>query len=89
VFRVTKDLGQGEGVVLKLEGRLASAWVEELAREVGVAMGEGAPVTLDLDGLSFADARGVALIRAAVNRGARIVGGSEFIGALIAEARQP
>jgi hypothetical protein len=72
---------------MKLEGRLASAWVDEFARALGNAMTEATTVTLDLDGLSFADTRGVALIRESVGRGARLVGGSEFIGALINEVR--
>jgi ABC-type transporter Mla MlaB component len=72
---------------MKLEGRLASAWVDELARALGNAMTEHTDVTLDLDGLSFVDTRGVALLRESVDRGARLVGGSEFIGALINEVR--
>jgi ABC-type transporter Mla MlaB component len=87
VLRVTIERERGEGVTLKLEGRLAAAWVDEFARAVGDAMTNHAPVTLDLDGLSFADARGVALIREAVHRGARVVRGSEFISALIGEVR--
>jgi ABC-type transporter Mla MlaB component len=87
VFKVTTERQRGEGVTLKLEGRLASAWVDEFARAVDDALTDDARVTLDLDGLSFADTRGVALIRDAVDRGARLVGGSEFIGALIGEER--
>ena len=87
MFKVTTEQERGEGVTLKLEGRLASAWVDEFARAIGEATRDDARVTLDLDGLSFADTRGVALIRAAVDRGARLVGGSEFIGALIGEVR--
>jgi hypothetical protein len=44
-------------------------------------------VTMNLDGLSFADDRGVAVIRHAIDRGVRCAGGSEFIGALIQEER--
>ena len=86
MFKITIERGRG-GVTLKLEGRLAAAWVDEFARAVGEAMTDGARVTLDLDGLSFSDPRGVAFIREAVARGARLVGGSEFIGALIGEVR--
>ena len=71
--------------MLRLEGRLASAWVDELARAVTATMTGDARVTLDLGGLTFADSRGIALIRDIANRGVRLVGGSEFIGTLINE----
>jgi anti-anti-sigma regulatory factor len=87
VFKVTTERARGENVILRLEGRLASEWVDEFARAVSDAMTGEARVTLDLDGLSFADTRGVALIRDAATRGVRLVGGSEFIGALIKEVR--
>jgi hypothetical protein len=88
VFRVTRER-HVDGVVLKLEGRLAAAWVEELAGVIGAAAGEGARVTLDLHDLSFADAQGVAVIRVAVEGGARLVGGSRFIECLIDSERLP
>ena len=87
MFKVTTEQERGRGVTMKLEGRLASAWVDEFGRALGEAMREHTTVTLDLDGLSFVDTRGVALIRESVDRGARLVGGSEFIGALINEVR--
>jgi anti-anti-sigma regulatory factor len=83
VFKLTMDRERRDGVTLRLEGRLAAAWVDEFARAVRAAMSGDVPVTLDLDGLSFADARGVAVIRNAVDRGVRLSGGSQFIGALI------
>ena len=88
MFKVTTERRPGAGVTLKLEGRLALAWVDEFGRALSGAMTEQTAVTLDLGGLAFADARGVALIRESVERGARLVGGSEFIGALIGEVRQ-
>lgn len=70
-------------MVLRLEGRLADQWVDELTRAAGgLAPGE-AGMTLDLNGISFVDARGVAWLRGARDRGARLIGGSSFITALI------
>ena len=74
-------------MTLRLEGRLTAAWVDEFARELDGAMNSGGAVTLDLDGLAYADHRGVAVIRRALECGARCAGGSEFIGALIDEER--
>jgi ABC-type transporter Mla MlaB component len=88
VFKVTNDQRSGMGVTLRLEGRLTAAWVDECARELASAMTRGAQVTLNLDGLSFADDRGVALIRQAIEQGVRCAGGSEFIGALLEEEQR-
>jgi anti-anti-sigma regulatory factor len=89
VFKVTVDGGRGTGLTLKLEGRLAAEWVDEFDRAVTAAMREDSAITLDLDGLTFADPRGVATIRSAVERGARLTRGSPFIGALIEQERTP
>ena len=82
MFKLTAERQQG-GLVLKLEGRLAAAWVDELARVTDGALADGAAVTLDLGGLSYADARGVAVLRQAAGLGARLAGGSAFVTALI------
>lgn len=76
-------------MVLKLEGRLSDSWVDELARVADVAMNDGAQLTFDLDGLSFVDVRGVALLCGAAERGARLTGGSTFVTALMDRERRP
>ena len=87
MFKLTIDGDHGRDLTLRLEGRLAAAWVDEFAAALGAAMREAMDVTLNLDGLTFADERGVAVIRNAIDRGARLAGGSQFIGALIDEER--
>jgi ABC-type transporter Mla MlaB component len=76
-------------MVLKLEGRLSGFWVDELERVAGAAMNDGAQLTFDLDGLSFVDAGGVALLRGAAERGAQLTGGSTFVTALMDEEQRP
>ncbi len=76
-------------MVLKLEGRLSDSWVDELERVAGVVMTDGAQLTFELDGLSFVDARGVALLRGAAERGAQLTGGSTFVTALMERERRP
>ncbi len=83
MIKVTRNGEHADRVILKIEGRLAAAWVDEFARAVGAAMSEDAQITLDLGGLSFADDRGVAVIRDARDRGAQLTGASQFIGALL------
>jgi anti-anti-sigma regulatory factor len=87
MFKLTIDGDHGPERTLRLEGRLAAAWVDEFAAALSNAMSEELDVTLNLDGLSFADERGVAVIRNAIERGARLAGGSQFIGSLIGEGR--
>jgi anti-anti-sigma regulatory factor len=87
MFKVTIDEDHGRQLTLRLEGRLAGAWVDEFAAALGEAMRKETDLTVNLDGLTFADDRGVAVIREAVDRGARLAGGSQFIGALIGEER--
>lgn len=89
VFKVTTATDEGGRMVLKLEGRLADSWVDELTRVACVAMSEDAQVTFDLDGLSFIDVNGVALLHGAAKRGARLTGGSTFVTALMDRERYP
>lgn len=57
--------------------------MDELARAVAAEMHRAADVTLDLDELSFLDARGLELLHDMAESGARLVGGSTFVSALI------
>jgi anti-anti-sigma regulatory factor len=86
LLKVTTTMDQGGQTVLKLEGRLADSWVDELARVA--ATNGGAQVIFDLEGLSFVDVRGLALLRGAAERGARLTGASPFVAALIDQERR-
>ena len=87
-MKVTTTMDQSGQTVFKLEGRLADSWVDELARVAAAATNGGAQVILDLEGLSFVDVRGLALLRGAAERGARLTGGSPFVAALIDQERR-
>jgi hypothetical protein len=65
---------------LQLEGRLVGPWVAELRRAAAEA---DAPTTLDLSGVAFADAEGVAALRQLRAAGAELEGASGFLTALI------
>jgi hypothetical protein len=82
VFKVTSTT-EGGTMVLKLEGRLADKWVDELARVAGASAPAGQTLRFDLSGLSFVDGRGIAWLRGARDRGARLIGASVFITALV------
>jgi anti-anti-sigma regulatory factor len=88
VLKVTTTRDEGGRTVLKLEGRLAESWVDELARVAAVARNGGAQLIFDLEGLSFVDVHGLALLRTAAEQGARLTGGSPFVAALIDQERR-
>ncbi len=61
------EIQNSDGTTVRAAGRLAGPWVGELARVLdGLAPTE--PVVVDLSDVSFADAAGVALLRATRNR---------------------
>jgi ABC-type transporter Mla MlaB component len=51
------------GLCLRLEGQVRGPWVAELARATGEVVARGVALSLDLGGVSFVDADGVALLR--------------------------
>jgi hypothetical protein len=71
MLRVTVAPGPG-GTVVTLEGRLAGPWVDELARcWDGLPARDGAATGVRLDGVTFIDAAGKALLRRMHREGAR------------------
>jgi len=81
---------RAEGTTLVLEGRLGGAWVEELAacwRGV-LARHDAGPIRVDLDGVTFVDAAGKALIRALRAQGAILVA-TEVMMRTIVEEKDP
>ena len=71
-----------ESPVLKIEGTLRDAWVNEL-RAVLDQHREQPPVQLDLRDVNFVDAAGVALLRELSDRGTHIKACSDFVAACL------
>ena len=88
MLKVTTMKDEGGRTVLRLEGRLTDSWVDELARVAAGVTNAGAQVSFDLGGLSFADGRGLALLREAADRGALLTGASPFVTALMNQERR-
>ena len=74
---------EGETTVVHVEGRVAGPWVEELRRVLSSCPGARSSVTLDLAGVGYVDAAGEQVLRRAVADGARILGRSAFVAALL------
>ena len=69
-------------VSIGLQGKLLGAWVDE-ARQVVMAARGSDRICLNLQGLTFADSRGVALLRALRRDGVPMVGCSALIEGLL------
>ncbi len=68
---------------VSLDGKLLGPWVDELRLVVAALRAKGA-VRLNLEHLSFADAAGIELLRAARRDGVQLVGVSPLIEGLLA-----
>lgn len=76
------------GVTLRLEGKLVDPWVAELVRVwMDLTKGPHADkaVTIDLDAVSFVDARGKSMLSAFTRLGCELRGSGPFISAVIQE----
>ena len=80
MLRITRQSPTNGRPVLVLEGRLVGPWVGELRRTVAELDGGK---SVDLAGVTFADAEGVAALRALRSTGTDLVGASGFLAALI------
>ena len=70
-------------VSIGLEGKLLGAWVDE-ARQIVAAARASERVCLDLQGLTFADSRGIELLRTLRQEGIPLLGCSPLIEGLLA-----
>ena len=74
MLRITTETARFERT-LRLEGRLAGPWVDELARTGGELRAEraGGSFRVDLDGVTFVSPSGKSLLRRIHQEGARLV----------------
>ena len=71
----------GGTAIMRLEGRMIGAWVEEVRRSCRDELGRGAAVTLDLSAVSFVDADGVVLLRELASRHVALANSTPFVAA--------
>jgi anti-anti-sigma regulatory factor len=83
MLRITRQDHNGDGLTLRLEGRLLEPWVAELRQE-SLAAGTR-PLRLDLSAVSFLDAAGVEAVRGLLSQGATLGGCSSFVRELLGE----
>ena len=77
-----------DGVTLRLEGKLVHPWIDELFRawtDLDQARHGRRPVRIDLDAVSFVDARGRSMLATLQHLGCELKGSGPFISAVIEE----
>lgn len=80
MLRITVVDSSGSAVRLRVEGRLTGNSVEELRKSCELhSPSEGAPITLDLADVSFADAEGIKLLRDLQTRNVELVNVMRFL----------
>jgi anti-anti-sigma regulatory factor len=84
VLRITRIRDDAGGICLKVEGRLAAAWVALLESELEGARRERVPLSLDLGAVDFASAQAIDLLRAEGARGVTLRACSPFLSNLLA-----
>jgi anti-anti-sigma regulatory factor len=87
VLRITRVDAIADTDTLKLEGRIAGPWVDELARVVRGPQEAPRRLVLDVTEVSFADDAGVRLLRELAQRSAELRGASMFLTSLIERDR--
>jgi ABC-type transporter Mla MlaB component len=89
MLRITKTTCS-EGVTLVLEGRLTGLWVDELARcwKALTPTPDAGSIRVQLDGVSFIDAAGRALLRTIHEAGATLAASGCMTRAILDEIRR-
>jgi anti-anti-sigma regulatory factor len=82
VLRITSN-GSDDRPRLKVEGRVADQWADELDRVVSLALSTG-PVVMDLSEVTFVDQHGAGILRRLRGRGVRLAFCSAFVTTLLA-----
>ena len=87
VLKISTQVTSHSGETLRLEGHLGGPSVSELHRFCGGVLSAGRNLSIDLEGVSFIDRDGVALLRTLKLSGVELINCSPFVGLRIAEDR--
>jgi anti-anti-sigma regulatory factor len=79
MLRIVRIDTANGGCLLRLEGRLIGAWVDELRRSCDEARATATRLALDLAHVSFADREGIMLLQALGEREVALVNCSPFV----------
>ena len=90
MLRITVVESSGSAVTLRVEGRIAGPWVEELRTTCNVHTGpDPVQLCLELEDVSFADAAGIAFMKELRDKGVGISHASPFLTELFNNDSSP
>ena len=89
MLKITVTAMDGTTVTLKLEGRIAGKWVDELRKECNLCLAKGRELILDLSGVSFVDDRGIRVLKTMAGRQVTLVECSLFLSELFKKKEIP
>jgi anti-anti-sigma regulatory factor len=83
MFKVTYTEQDNTTARLKIEGRIAGEWVNELKKECELCLKKRDHLILDLSGVSFVDEKGIRGLKAMIGERVRLIGCSLFLSGLL------
>lgn len=83
MFRITRKPMNNVRVLLTLEGRIVSDWVQVLESECEQSLVGENQVYLDCSGVTYVDARGIDLLRRLLHRRVQVINCPAMILALL------
>ncbi len=87
MHRLTRLDHDASRTTIRLEGRLVAACLPSVSAVCGECLRGGRALTIDLAGVAFLDDAAAAALRALRDAGAKLVGASAFVRALLEEPR--
>ena len=85
MLRITVMESSMNCIMLRVEGRIAGPWVEELRATCNAHGSDPGQLDLELEDVSFADAQGIACLRELQDQGVRLYHVSPFLRELFQE----
>jgi hypothetical protein len=90
MLRVTVVESSQIAVTLRVEGRIAGPWVEELRTACSVhSFPDEVQLSLELEDISYADAAGIELLKQLRNRGAGLIRTTPFLAEQLKDGTLP
>ena len=79
MLRIVEERASNHSLVLRLDGRLVTEWVEILRSSCEQAFSDGGPLSIDMTGLSFSDNEGIKLLIKLQHRRVMLINCSPFL----------
>jgi anti-anti-sigma regulatory factor len=86
MLRISIVESSDNAVMMRLDGKVAGCWVEELQRSCEEALTHATRLTLDLTGVTFIHSEGMVLFRSLASRHVVFTNPSQFVAQQLKDA---